>query len=44
MLVEEGVVTAVGLNLTVPADALRLDATGKFVMPGTLPLSKHDKP
>jgi hypothetical protein len=35
VLVEGGVVKAVGLDLAVPSDALRLDATGKFVMPGT---------
>jgi dihydropyrimidinase len=35
VLVEGGVVKALGLDLNVPSDALRLDATGKFVLPGT---------
>ncbi len=39
MLVEGGLVRAVGLDLTVPDDALRLDATGKFVLPGNAPLT-----
>jgi dihydropyrimidinase len=46
VLVEGGVVKAVGLDLNVPSDALRLDATGKFVLPGTytppFSSSKHD--
>jgi dihydroorotase-like cyclic amidohydrolase len=41
VLVEGGVVKAVGLDLTVPSDALRLDATGKFVLPGTSLSSSH---
>lgn len=35
VLVEGGVIKAIGSDLAVPADATRLDATGKFVMPGT---------
>ncbi|ELR17245.1 dihydropyrimidinase [Acanthamoeba castellanii str. Neff] len=41
VLVEGGVVKAVGLDLNVPSDALRLDATGKFVLPGGIDTHTH---
>jgi imidazolonepropionase-like amidohydrolase len=34
VLIRDGKITAVGANVTVPADAVRIDATGKWVTPG----------
>jgi imidazolonepropionase-like amidohydrolase len=34
LLIRDGMIAAVGTNVTVPADATRIDATGKWVTPG----------
>ena len=34
VLIQNGRVVAVGPNVTIPADATRIDATGKWVTPG----------
>jgi imidazolonepropionase-like amidohydrolase len=34
VLIRDGKIVAVGANVTVPADAERVDATGKWVTPG----------
>jgi len=34
VLIKDGKIVAVGANVTVPADAQRVDATGKWVTPG----------
>jgi imidazolonepropionase-like amidohydrolase len=34
VLIQDGKIAAVGTNVTVPADATRIDATGKWVTPG----------
>jgi len=34
VLIRDGRITAVGTNVTVPSDATRIDATGKWVTPG----------
>ncbi|HET9512544.1 MAG TPA: amidohydrolase family protein [Gemmatimonadales bacterium] len=36
VLIQNGRITAVGANVTVPADAQRVDATGKWVTPGLI--------
>lgn len=36
VLIRDGVIVAVGARVTVPADALRIDATGKVVTPGLI--------
>jgi len=36
VLIREGVITAVGANVAVPAGATRVDATGKWVTPGLI--------
>jgi imidazolonepropionase-like amidohydrolase len=36
VLIRNGVITAVGANVAVPADAQRIDATGKWVTPGLI--------
>ncbi len=41
VLVRDGKIAAVGPNLTAPADALILDATGKYVTPGIIDAHSH---
>ena len=36
VLIQDGKITAVGTNLTIPAGATRIDATGRTVTPGLL--------
>src|SRR3954469_8137927 len=36
VLIRDGRITQVGTNVTVPADAQRIDATGKWVTPGLI--------
>ncbi len=36
VLIRDGRIAAVGANLTVPADAVRIDASGKWVTPGLI--------
>ncbi len=36
VLVQDGVITAVGGNVTIPAGVERFDASGKFVYPGLI--------
>ena len=36
VLIRDGVIVAVGSHVNIPADALRIDATGKIVTPGLL--------
>jgi imidazolonepropionase-like amidohydrolase len=36
VLIQGGRITAVGTNVTIPADATRIDATGKWVTPGLI--------
>jgi imidazolonepropionase-like amidohydrolase len=36
VLIQNGKITAVGTSVTVPADATRIDATGKWVTPGLI--------
>ena len=36
VLIQNGRITAVGANVTIPADAQRVDATGKWVTPGLI--------
>jgi imidazolonepropionase-like amidohydrolase len=41
VLLRDGKVVAVGANLDVPADAVRVDATGKWVTPGIIDIHSH---
>lgn len=41
VLIRDGRIVAVGANVTVPADARRIDATGKWVTPGFINSSTH---
>lgn len=41
VLLQDGKVAAVGTNLTAPADALVIDATGKWVTPGIIDTHSH---
>ncbi len=41
VLVENGKITAVGQNLSAPAGAVVVDATGKFLMPGLIDCHSH---
>ena len=41
VLIEKGKVTAVGTNLSAPADAETIDGTGKFLMPGIIDCHSH---
>src|SRR5436305_6654399 len=41
VLVENGKVAAVGKNVSAPADATVVDATGKFLMPGIIDCHSH---
>ena len=41
VLVEDGRITAIGSDLTAPADATVIDATGKTVMPGMIDCHVH---
>src|SRR5688500_17997476 len=36
VLIRDGKIVAVGANVTIPADAQRVDATGKWVTPGLI--------
>lgn len=36
VLIRDGKIAAVGTNITIPADATRIDATGKWVTPGLI--------
>lgn len=41
MLIDGGVISAVGPGLEVPADALVLDAAGRMVMPGGIDVATN---
>jgi len=41
LLIRNGVIAAVGSNVTVPPDAQVIDATGKSVLPGLVMLHEH---
>ena len=41
VLLRDGRIVAVGANLDVPADAVRVDATGKWVTPGIIDIHSH---
>jgi imidazolonepropionase-like amidohydrolase len=41
VLIENGKIVAVGKNLSAPADATVVDATGKFLMPGIIDCHSH---
>jgi imidazolonepropionase-like amidohydrolase len=41
ILIRDGKISAVGANLTAPADALVIDASGKYVIPGIIDAHSH---
>src|SRR3954471_15788282 len=41
VLVQDGKIAAVGKNVSAPADATVVDATGKFLMPGIIDCHSH---
>ncbi len=41
LLIEGGRIAAVGRDLPIPADAERIDATGRSVMPGLIDMHAH---
>jgi imidazolonepropionase-like amidohydrolase len=41
VLLRDGKIVAVGTNVTVPADALIIDGTGKYVTPGIIDVHSH---
>ena len=41
VLVQDGKITAVGNDVSAPADAIVVDATGKFLMPGIIDCHSH---
>lgn len=41
VLLRDGKITAVGTNVTAPADALVIDGTGKYVTPGLIDVHSH---
>jgi imidazolonepropionase-like amidohydrolase len=41
VLVQNGVITQIGKNLTAPAGVTAIDATGKYVMPGIIDAHSH---
>ena len=41
VLMRDGKIVAVGANLDAPADAVRVDATGKWVTPGIIDIHSH---
>ncbi|MDA1269080.1 MAG: amidohydrolase family protein [Bacteroidetes bacterium] len=41
VLVQNGVITQIGKNLTTPAGVTAIDATGKYVMPGIIDAHSH---
>jgi len=41
VLVQNGVITQIGKNLTAPAGVSTLDATGKYLMPGIIDAHSH---
>ncbi len=41
ILIRDGKIAAVGANLTAPADALVIDASGKYVIPGIIDAHSH---
>ena len=41
VLIRDGEIVAVGTGLEVPADAIRVDATGKWVTPGIIDIHSH---
>ena len=41
VLIEDGVISAVGADITVPAGATRIDATGRWVLPGFVESHGH---
>lgn len=41
VLIEDGKIAAVGKNVSAPADATIVDATGKFLMPGIIDCHSH---
>src|SRR3954469_13399824 len=41
VLVQDGKIAAVGKNVSAPADATVVDATGKFLMPGSIDCHSH---
>jgi imidazolonepropionase-like amidohydrolase len=41
VLLRDGKVAAVGTNLDVPADAVRVDASGKWITPGIIDIHSH---
>ena len=41
VLLRDGKIVAVGANLDAPADAVRVDATGKWVTPGIIDIHSH---
>ena len=41
VLVQNGIITQIGKNLTAPAGVTAIDATGKYVMPGIIDAHSH---
>ncbi|HLR32665.1 MAG TPA: hypothetical protein VK074_09250, partial [Fodinibius sp.] len=41
ILIEDGVITEIGKNLSAPADVKTVDASGKYVMPGIIDAHSH---
>jgi imidazolonepropionase-like amidohydrolase len=41
VLVQNGIITQIGKNLTAPAGVISLDATGKYLMPGIIDAHSH---
>ena len=41
VLMRDGKIVAVGIDLDIPADAVRVDATGKWVTPGIIDIHSH---
>ena len=41
VIVREGIITAIGKGVKVPKDAVRVDATGKYLIPGLVDMHTH---
>ena len=41
VLIQDGKISAIGKNVSAPADATVVDATGKFLIPGIIDCHSH---